>query len=466
MQITKAFRFRLLPKPRQEALFEQMCGASRYVWNYLLAHCQAEWSAFLTALEEADRRSIPLTNKRYKGEPRGPDAERRPAAYAAYVKKLDEYLEMLAADPAPTKLPTPSVNAKYLYKVICVHRDTDAPWLKQYHSHCLNSPAQNLSKAYDMWWRALKAGRDGGAPKFKSKHRPGARARKLGWRQDRRPSFTLQANSKWLSCRRIRIPGARGGEVVGKVNTWPQDPLRDIPDGAVFSVTVSKEAGRWYASVAVKDIEIDEPVFAGEVLGLDLGIKSVATLSDGTQIDPPRPLEKALKRIAFLQRRLQRRERGSARYEKAKLALAREHQRVANIRSDFLHKLSLELVKRCSVIFVEGFDAKALVEHAVPRQLTGKRKRKRRRDILDMGWGELRRQLQYKGKWYGCDVIVVDPFESTDRPCHVCGAENQMPADTSNYICTACGLTTSRQLNTARLLAAYGRPPGEVAAAE
>ena len=118
------------------------------------------------------------------------------------------------------------------------------------------------------------------------------------------------------------------------------------------------------------------------------------------------------------------------------------------MRKDFLDKLSHNLVSRFNTIVVEGFDVADLVSEGVDRS-------KRRREILDGAWGELRRQLGYKARWRGRDLLLTDKFESTDQACHLCGTLNKMPPTTSRYACP-CGLVTTRQENTARLLESFG----------
>jgi len=243
----------------------------------------------------------------------------------------------------------------------------------------------------------------------------------------------------------------------------------------ICSITVSRVADWWEISIAVRNVRIEDPKARPKapVLGVDFGVNALVTLSDGVRIEPPRALENALHLLRRRSRQFSRKTKGSKRHYQARMKLARLHHRVACIRKDYLHKLSRELVGRARVLIIEGFDVRELVSEGVGRTHKGKRKRERRRAMLDSAWGELRRQLIYKGEWYGCHVIVVDaawwaehvlgaPVKGeapTDMVCSCCGAPNKMPPNTSKYVCRACGLETTRQLNTARLLASYGGDP-------
>lgn len=185
----------------------------------------------------------------------------------------------------------------------------------------------------------------------------------------------------------------------------------------------------------------------------------VTTEDEGTlyELRPPLPLHRKQKRLARMQRALKRKEKGSKRKTRAELQITRLHETIRCQRVDYLHKLSRWLTEEGRTVVMEGFDVSRLVQHAVPKNMKGKRKRDRRRKILDIAWGDLRFRTEYKGVEHGADFVMCDTFKATDRPCYLCGTLNEIPPTTSAYHCEGCGNQTTRQRNTARLLESFGR---------
>ena len=161
--------------------------------------------------------------------------------------------------------------------------------------------------------------------------------------------------------------------------------------------------------------------------------------SDGAVLPAPRHFLKAQTRLSRLQRRLSRRENGSRGREKARRALARQHEKVSNQRSDFLHKTSRMLVDRYGLIGIEGLHVKGMVKN-----------RKLARAIADAGWGELRRQLTYKGQWYGTRVVVIDRFFPSSRTCSACGYRlPELALSVRTWTCPQCSRQHDRDHNAA-----------------
>jgi putative transposase len=201
-----------------------------------------------------------------------------------------------------------------------------------------------------------------------------------------------------------------------------------------------------------------------DVVGIDVGLESFAVLSDGTRIEAPKPLEKALRLLKRRSKQLSRKQKKtvveqdpetgkerrrtvfSRNYEKAALRLARLHRRVRNIRRDFLHKVATELAKAKPVLVVEDLNVRGLARNG---SLS--------RAILDVGWGAFRRMLEYKCAWYGA-VLLIAPwdFPSTKR-CSRCGwVGPALPLSQRVFHCGACGLEVDRDLNAALNLRNYG----------
>ena len=215
---------------------------------------------------------------------------------------------------------------------------------------------------------------------------------------------------------------------------------RYLPTGGVkfLSATVSRRADRWYVSLAVQQEipdTVNKPI---SVVGVDLGVKTLAVCSDGTVFESPRPLKKHLRRLKRLNRSLSRKKKGSKNRFKAKLKLSRLHLRVSNIRKDSLHKITTQLTKTKSRVVIEDLNVRGMVQN-----------RKLSRAISDMGFWEFRRQLEYKGKWHGCEIVVAPRFFPSSKTCSKCGnVKDEMSMKDRTYVCE-CGLELDRDLNAA-----------------
>jgi putative transposase len=208
----------------------------------------------------------------------------------------------------------------------------------------------------------------------------------------------------------------------------------------MLSATVSEKAGRWFVSLQV-EIEIPDPGVVDEkpAAGVDLGINSLAQVSDGTYFENPRALKKALTRLKRIQRAVSRRRQGSANRQKAVRQLAKAHFRVANIRKDALHQATTFLTKTKSAIVLEDLNVSGLLKNHHLAQA-----------IAEVGMYEFRRQLQYKGSWYGCEVLLADRFYPSTKRCSQCGQlKPVLGLGEREYCCEHCGLVIHRDLNAA-----------------
>ncbi len=256
------------------------------------------------------------------------------------------------------------------------------------------------------------------------------RSRKKG-RDDR---FTLTNDQFRVNGCRIHIPK------LGWVRM--REALRF--QGKILSATISRVADRWLVSIVV-DVPDTSHLPKAEnqgVVGVDVGVSALATLSTGEKIAGPKPHTALLKRLRRLSRSLSRKQNGSANRRKAAAKLARLHARIANIRADALHKLTTNLTRRFHTIVIEDVNVRGMVKN-----------RRLARSIADMSFAEFRRQLEYKAAMRGGQVIVADRWFPSSKMCSACGhVLDALPLSVRQWTCPACGATHDRDVNAARNL--------------
>ena len=240
--------------------------------------------------------------------------------------------------------------------------------------------------------------------------------------------FSLSNDQFRIDGKRIKIPN------LGWVKM--RENLRF--DGKILSAKVFTKGGKWFVSVAVELDEIQKPLpKTGKSVGLDLGITDLATLSDGTKIQAPKPLKNKLKKLQRLSKSLSRKQKGSNNCAKAKTKLSRLYYKISNIRKDFLHKLTTDLVKKFDVICLENLNIKGMVKN-----------RKLSRAISDLGFYEFKRQLIYKANQWGKTVKEVDRFYPSSKTCHCCNHKvDNLPLSVRNWQCPSCNTNHDRDIN-------------------
>ena len=223
--------------------------------------------------------------------------------------------------------------------------------------------------------------------------------------------------------------------------------------GMAKNITVSCVAGKWYASIQTER-EVGQPIHPStSIVGLDAGITLFATLSDGTMFEPVNALRTRAAKMAKYQRRMSRKVKFSRNWKKAKARITKLHQRVAHTRNDFLHKTSNIISKNHAMVVIEDLNVTNMSQSAsgtleAPGRSV-KAKSGLNKSILDQGWGEFRRQLEYKQAWLGGEVFAVNP-RNTSRTCPACGhisAENRKTQ--SQFECVECGYAENADLNAA-----------------
>ncbi|EBG5222223.1 IS200/IS605 family element transposase accessory protein TnpB [Salmonella enterica subsp. enterica] len=254
-----------------------------------------------------------------------------------------------------------------------------------------------------------------------------------------------------LENRRVKLPSGLG---------WVKFRQSQRVNGKIKNATISQLAGQWYISFQV-EVETAEPNHTSTtIVGLDAGVTKLATLSDGTVYQPVNSFKASQRRLATLQRQLSRKVKFSSNWQKQKRKVQRLHSHIANIRRDYLHKVTSEISKNHAMIVIEDLKvsnmSKSAKGTAEQHGRNVKAKSGLNRSILDQGWYEMRRQLEYKQLWRGGQVLAVPPAYTSQR-CACCGhtaKENRLSQ--SKFVCQACGYTANADVNGACNILAAG----------
>ena len=229
-------------------------------------------------------------------------------------------------------------------------------------------------------------------------------------------------------------------------------------EGKVNNVTVKQVADKYFAVINI-DTNQSAPILkpsAGEnqaIVGVDLGIKTMIVLSDGTISKNPMALRNGLKNLKRQQRSLSRKEKGSRNRKKQQVKVARLYYRIANVRKNSIHQATTSIVKNYDIIVVETLRPSNMVRNHALAQA-----------VSDVSFGEIARQLTYKAQWYGKELICADQWFPSSKLCSNCGHKKEtLKLSERTYNCDSCGLSIDRDLNAAKNLASYGstvRPTG------
>jgi putative transposase len=382
VEVLRGFRFAIDPNDHQRSMMASHCGGARFAFNWGLA----------------------LVKERLDARRRGEEVE-LPWTLPALRRELNR------------------VKAEV------------APWWAENSKEAYSSGLRDLARALQAFSESRRGRRKGarvGFPRFRRK-----------FRHDH-CGFSTGA---------IRVE-PDGGHVVlprlGRLRVCERTEsllaLQAAGRARILGATISREAERWFVSFQVEELrELAAGNGHQDVLGIDLGLNRLATLSDGTEVANPRPLLRRLRRLQRLSRAHSRTRRGSRNRRRSAQRLARCHARVANQRKDFLHQLTTRLAKNHGVLAVEDLHVRGMLAN-----------RRLARSISDAGWGELRGQLTYKSEWYGARLVVVDRWYPSSKTCSGCGAARaELALGQRRFDCSACGLSLDRDLNAARNLAGW-----------
>lgn len=309
---------------------------------------------------------------------------------------------------------------------------TETQWFNDSPSQPLQQSLKDLERAYKNFFRKRAA-----FPRFKKRGQNDAFRYPQGVKLDQENSRIFLPKLGWMRYRNSR-------QVTGVVK----------------NVTVSQSCGKWYISIQTES-EVSTPVHpSASMVGLDAGVAKLATLSDGTVFEPVNSFQKNQKTLARLQRQLSRRVKFSNNWQKQKRKIQRLHSRIANIRRDYLHKVTTTVSKNHAMIVIEDLKVSNMSKSAAGTvSQPGRNVRAKsglNRSILDQGWYEMRRQLEYKQLWRGGQVLAVPPAYTSQR-CACCGhtaKENRLSQ--SKFRCQVCGYTANADVNGARNILAAG----------
>ncbi len=272
---------------------------------------------------------------------------------------------------------------------------------------------------------------------FKKKKKP-PRFKKKG----RNDSFTLDGTIKVVDHYKIQVPK------IGVLRTFERLPHGYKPKSA----TISRQADSWYISFKV-ETELQNTPKTVDVVGVDLGVKTLAYLSTGIVFERAKSDRKYEKKLAKLQWRNRNKVIGSANWKKAQIKIARLHRRIANIRKDTLHKLTNYLAKNHSQIVIEDLNVSGMLKN-----------HKLAKAIADMGFYEFRRQLEYKCKLYGSQLIIADRWLPSSKTCSNCGWYNQdLKLSDRWFLCVGCGSFLDRDWNASLNLEDFSSGRGNLA---
>jgi putative transposase len=311
-----------------------------------------------------------------------------------------------------------SLNAIALSRMLTEHK-TEKPFLQAASATCSSYVLKALDEAYQKFFK-----RQAKFPKFKKRHQ----ANSCTYQIDKRKGASIFASGQVLKLPKLGAVRVR----------WSQE-VPVMPENATVTRT---PGGQYFVSLCCNHAPEKLPELAVPPIGLDLGIKDLVADSRGDKVKPPRYARVMKRRLAHAQRALSRAQKGAANRRKQKCRVARLHQRIGDQRRDFLHKLSTSIARENQAIGIEDLHVRGVMANG-----------KLASAVADCGWGELRRQLEYKSAWYGRDLRVVPRFVRTTGVCPDCGAVgDKLPLSVRVWVCKACGVEHDRDTAAAQMI--------------
>ena len=387
----RAHKIRLYPNNHQESLLVKSCGVARFAYNWALM----EW-----------------------------------------------YTQYLSGEK-----PTESNLRKQLNSI----KKEQFPWMREVTKSAPQQAIKNLGEAFQNTFDKIKNGKKlGKRKKKKRKKSENEKENLISYLLDKPgfPKLKKKGINEKFRADNGSIDGIQDAIKVTDTHVWlPKIGWVRINEkvrflGNIVSATVSKKSNQWFVSISVETKEVLEGKLNG-VVGVDLGIKSLAVLSTGEVIEGPKAHKSVLNRIKRLNRSLSRKQLGSANRKKAKTKLSRLHLRVFNVRQDSLHKLTHKLTTEFKIVCIEDLNVQGMLKnHHLARA------------IADAGFSEFRRQLEYKSSMTGTQIVVANRWFPSTKRCCKCNQIHEMPLSKRIMECS-CGNVMDRDLNSANNLEIY-----------
>ena len=291
-------------------------------------------------------------------------------------------------------------------------------WLREVDKFALTNCIYNMDNAYKKFFKENR-----GYPKYKSKH-------------NNHKSYTTNYTNGNIDVdyvnNKIKLPKLK----------YVKAKIHRRFNGNIKSATISQvPSGKYYVSLLIDTLDEVKYLVNEKKIGIDLGIKDLCITSDGDKYKNPKTIKKYEKKIARLNRSIARKQKESNNFKKIKNKLAKCHEKISNVRCDYLHKVSHKIISENQVIISENLQVKNMIKN-----------HKLASCIADVSWYELTRQLTYKAQWYGRTYIKVNTFYASSQICHVCGYRNSDVKKLSlrKWICPKCNKLHDRDINAAK----------------
>jgi len=303
-------------------------------------------------------------------------------------------------------------------------KKTEYNWAYSYSKCVFQESLRDLDKAFQNFFRGIKKGKKIGYPKFKSK-------------RDSKQSFRL-TGATHITNNTIQLPR------LGVLRLKEKDYIPK--DDHILSVTVSKQANKYFVSVSIeKELELPNNN-SDKIIGVDVGIKSLAVDSEGLTFKNPKAYKNRLKKLKREQRWLSRKVKGSNNRKKQQKKLSKLHLKISNIRKDNIHKMTTAIVdKQPKAIVIEDLLSSNMIKnHNLAQALS------------DSSFGEIKRQFEYKTKWNNIQLVLADRFFASSKLCNVCKFKKiDLNLSNREWTCSQCGTRHNRDLNAAINLSKY-----------